>query len=1158
MLAKDLKLLPAFPFYSGSKDLKFHFEAMRDIFLSYLSDPLPFSDQTSLETWIKESIPWIQSSSIDSPPDVLTLFFLVKPFSILSTDSFILDMVKRWLIPNQEVMILSFKRMEFYFEIHKKQPFFIGEMQVLIRDKKEEDLVISTLDFLKKEIAHAFSDSQYARILLDTKILPLDDKINLIRGVLIKLIHRFPDQLNEGLFEQLILVQTQTSKKFREERSYLHIGRVILTLSLIRNYFDRKLTFFPEKRHIKIFMKPTELLFPFGKKPVLGFCIAVNLFHQYEFFNEKHVLRAVQKEFSNVRLVNGSVYQWQSSNSIATLYLEIEKTQGGSFTLEEKKTLKKTLERELKKTIEHLLPSVFMVRNEEETMRNILMLSKEFKSSDDLPQMMITFDRHSQEDLVFTVVLLRVRKEGMVSLQDRMKNTDPQIRFVLDRVQIVSSLDNHHLIEANVFRLQIKELLSFLRTDFSVNLYLAREKVVSFLREHLGEIRDYNGGLMVKQSELLTQFKRLFQETFLKDPELLENFFYSLNPIESQATLDLPCLTLFFNAFIQMTKKEFLNRETYLMEIDRRQEGVIVTIRANNWAFRLSVEEALSEIQIRERCLISSTVVFEGDHYLSYLYQDSDPDKGYQFEQTLQAALKKWKANQSQLQILKIPCPDAFFLDPRIGGEQDSSVLIKLLFDGLMRIDEKGIPQCAVAERYHISEDKKIYTFYLRHSLWSNGDPVTAYDFEYTWKKILSPQFITPFTYLFDLIKNARKAKEGLVSTDQIGVCALDERTLVVELTTPAPYFLEVTANTLYFPVNRSVDQMHPNWSTQKDESFVCNGPFKQVHPNGNHLYELQKNPYYWNKERIQIDHIHLSQLSPEDAFQMFQKGQLDCIESNKSFRGSLGLDFTALKGEICRYYSPRVFWICFNITQFPFNHLKMRRAFSMAVRRSELLEWDVGTELPAYTPLAYHLSQCKNSPYLIDEDEQKAKQLFLETLDEIHMKIEDFPIIYLSVIKTDQEIFEILKKQWERVLGIQCVLEITDWNSHFKRMEAKNYHLGGAYWISWVNDPMYTLQCFKYAKEQVNFAGWENAKFQHYLDQSNQFADRSLRNVFFRKAEELLIKEAVVLPIFYGTGWCIKNSNLAFNLISSNGSIDFSNAYFKTYSNRDPFTSTH
>ena len=1144
-LAKDLTIRPAFPFYSRSKNLQTHVNKLWEVLLSYLIVPLPFNDKESLGEWIKDTIPWITWSSFESPPDSITLFFLIKPLNSLPTETFISEMIKRWLLPHQETTILSFEHMEFHFDLYPKEALFIAEVKVLIQNKKEANLFQENLPLLKREIISALSARRYAKSLLETKILPLDHKMNLIRESFIKLIHRFPDELDEILFERLAFMQAYASKEFREERSYIHIGKIILTFVLLRNHLQRELNSFPEKRHMKIRFIPTELSFPFGKKPVLGLSIGLNFFHQHEFFNEKHVLRAVQKFIPNIRIVAGSTYRANLLNDpIATLYVELEKDDGIPLTLDERKLLRRNLEEELKKRIEHLVPSLFMVRNEEETMRNILMLSRELKSPDDLPQMMITFDQHSQEDLIFTVVLLQVKKEGMPPLQDLMKNVDPRIRFILDRVQIVSFLDKIYPIEANVFRLQIAKLPSFLRMDFSVNLYLAREEIVTFLNKHLGEIRDYNGGMMVKQGELLTQFKRLFQDISTRNQELLENFFYSLNPIETQATISLQSLSFFFELFVRITEKEHLNTQAFLMQMEKDEDITIAIIRANDPDYRSHVEEALSETQIQDRSLVSSVLTFEGSHYLSYLYEETDQEKQKLFQETIRKTLEKWQVDKNKLQVIKVPYTDIVSLDPRIGGDQESSVLVKLLFDGLMRINDKGVPECAVAETYEISRDKKIYTFHLRDTKWSNGDPVTAYDFEYAWKKILSPGFMTPFAYVFYPIKKAREAKEGKCGINEVGISVIGEKTLIIELENPAPYFLELTTNTLYSPVNHRIDKMHPNWSIQKDEHFVCNGPFKQSNSTGNHAYEFHKNLSYWNKDQIRIDQVNLNQLKVTAAVQMFNNGQLDYIGSSMCPAGNL--DIKELKESISHYHARCIFWLCFNVNQFPFNQLKVRQAFSMAINRKEILQWHIGDKVAAFTPLPYQFSQSKESQYRIHEDEQKAQEIFAEVLDELGIKIDDFPIIYLSITTVDKKSAEIVKKQLEKVLGIKCIIETAEWPSHFKKMTTRNYQLGGIYWTSWLNDPIYTLQSFKDAKEKVNFTGWESQQFQSYLDQSDCTTDINKRNDFLREAEELLIKEAIVIPIFYGTGWFIKHSDLVLNSFTSNGNIDFSKAYFK------------
>ncbi|NGX50503.1 MAG: Oligopeptide-binding protein OppA [Chlamydiae bacterium] len=1145
--AQDLKIRPAFSFYSRSKNLQDHVESIQEMLGRVLPTPLPFSDKESLERWVENSLPWVAWGEIDSPPDCFSLFFLIKPVSLMETETFISGMIKRWLLPQEETTVLSFEHMLILFELYPNQTFFIGEAKILIKSKKQADLLQENLKLFNKEIRSALDSGLYAKSLLETKILPLDHKMNLIHESLIKLIKRFPDDLDEMLFHRLAMIQSLTTSEFREQRSYSHLARLVVSQVLTMDQLSRELNIFPEKRHMKIHFMPTELSFPFGVKSVLGLSIGMNFFHKYEFFDEKHVLRAAEKFVPNIRIVSASFYRFSSPNNpITTFYVELGKEDGLPFTLDEKKTLRKNLEEELKKRIEHLVPSLFMVRNEEETMRNILILSRELKSYNDMPQMMVSFDQHSQDDLIFTIVLLRIKKEESSLLQDLLRDVDDRVQFIPDRIQVVSYLDSQHPIEANVFRLQITKLPAFLRMDFSVNLYLARQEVVSFLTEHMGEIRDYNGGMMLKQGERLSQFKRLFHDSSKPNLELLENFFYSLNPIEAQATISLQLLSLFFELFLKVVAVDFPEKKSYVADFKKDDDTIIGVVRAKDLEYRTDVEEALDQAQIHHRSLISSTLTFEGNHYLSYLYKQSDKNKRDLFQEVIMKALDGWQTDKDKLQVLKLPWNVLVSLDPRIGGDQESSELVKLLFDGLMRIGSDGKPECSIAESYTVSEDKKHYVFKIRESYWSNGSRVIAYDFEYAWKKVLSPGFSTPFAYVFNPIRNAREAKLGDLSLDEVGVKAIDEGTLVVDLEIQAPYFLELTANTLYSPVNHLIDKIHPNWATQKSEDFVCNGPFYQRSQSSNSVYDFAKNRRHWNAKNVKIDRVLFTQVKGKPALDMLRNDQLHCL-------GNRLLTINDIKeedliGKASFYPQLKISWQCFNVKHFPFNNHKIRLAFSMAINRKEIIQiFSLPKKRqPAYTPLPNLLTQHLDSESLIREDEELAKETFQEGLKELGIRVDDFPIIYLSTSVQDQRVSAIFKSQWERVFGVRCEVEVSLWSDHFKKMTTGAYQIGGMNWTSWVNDPIYTLQSFKYSDEKVNFTGWESPEFAELLDLSDQTIDQERRKKYLADAEERLIRAAVVIPICYNMGWYIKHRNLVLNPGASNGNVDFSQAYFQ------------
>ena len=125
-------------------------------------------------------------------------------------------------------------------------------------------------------------------------------------------------------------------------------------------------------------------------------------------------------------------------------------------------------------------------------------------------------------------------------------------------------------------------------------------------------------------------------------------------------------------------------------------------------------------------------------------------------------------------------------------------------------------------------------------------------------------------------------------------------------------------------------------------------------------------------------------------------------------------------------------------------------------------------------------------------------------------------------------------------------MVEVQEWSKHFKKMTTNAFQVGGIHWTSWFNDPIYTLQSFKYSKEKVNFTGWEDRNFQDLLDLSDKTVDLKLRNSYLRQAEEILLQQAVVLPVYYTPGWFIKQPHLKLDLSSTNGNIDLSTAQFE------------
>lgn len=178
------------------------------------------------------------------------------------------------------------------------------------------------------------------------------------------------------------------------------------------------------------------------------------------------------------------------------------------------------------------------------------------------------------------------------------------------------------------------------------------------------------------------------------------------------------------------------------------------------------------------------------------------------------------KTDKDTLAVNVGPNPDT--IDPALNSAVDGAVMIIHAFEGLMTLDEEGVPVPGQAERYEVSDDGKVYTFYLRDGLkWSDGEPLTAHDFVYSWNRAVSPETAADYEYMFDVIDGYEEKN--------LNVVAKDDKTLVVTLKNAVPYFLELTAFPTFSPVRKDIVEEHGDaWATKVD-TYIGNGPYKLV-----------------------------------------------------------------------------------------------------------------------------------------------------------------------------------------------------------------------------------------------------------------------------------------------------------------------------------------
>lgn len=467
---------------------------------------------------------------------------------------------------------------------------------------------------------------------------------------------------------------------------------------------------------------------------------------------------------------------------------------------------------------------------------------------------------------------------------------------------------------------------------------------------------------------------------------------------------------------------------------------------------------------------------------------------------------------------------DPLTIDPRKNGDIYSSTLQFMIYEGLVRLLPNGEIEPALAESIDISPDQLTYTFHLRDAFWSDGTPITAHDFVASWKKILSPHFPSPCPQLFYPIKNGEAAMKGERSQEEIGITALDEKTLKVELEHPTPYFLSLITFCNFYPIPLHVEKKNPRWDSASPKEMAFSGPFKLVQWDKNKQFIVEKNERYWNKKDVKLDRIEVYILhDPNTTIQMFENGELDWVSQHLS---SLPLDI------ISKYYKEGktaiasvggTAYCTFNTNRFPFTNANIRKAFSYALDRAKITVNITQTgEIPAsrYLPPAVMHNQNRTLFPLCDV--AAAKTLFKKGLQELGYS-GDNPAQFLgelTLLYDEKEVFKKLaiamQQDWEKAFGIRVHLQCVDFKTLVDLLSRRDYHCGLNYWIVQYNDPMNVFERFKYQRYPRNYPGFENREFIDLVDRSFQAKDPFQRVELLEKAEAVMMNEAPLAPLYH------------------------------------------
>ncbi|WP_366348927.1 peptide ABC transporter substrate-binding protein [Paenibacillus amylolyticus] len=516
-------------------------------------------------------------------------------------------------------------------------------------------------------------------------------------------------------------------------------------------------------------------------------------------------------------------------------------------------------------------------------------------------------------------------------------------------------------------------------------------------------------------------------------------------------------------------------------------------------------------------------------------------------------------------QILKINLSaEPPTLDPAQAKDSQTNTVLKFLYEGLVRIDADGKEQAGVAKDWTISEDGLKYVFNLNpEAKWSNGDAITAEDFVRSWERALKPETASPYAYQLYYIKGAEgynlskdETYKGTKVTDfsQVGVKATDEHTLEVTLENPTPYFLGLTAFYTYYPVHASADTNDKFFTDYKN--MIVNGPFVMDQYSKGQKIVVKKNDGYHAAADIKLAQIDMSLTnSSASELQAYKSGQLDYtgapngeIPSDQipSVKAELPDEFKATGIASTYYYQ-------FNVNEAPFNNVKIRKAFAMAIQRQLIVDKVTqGGQIPAFGFVPPGIRgengefRDEHKDDYFTENVEEAKALLAEGMkEEGYTTLPAVTLIY-NTSDGHAKIALAVADMWKQNLGVDVKTENQEWGVFLENRQNQNFQVARAGWSADYNDPYNFLEMWTTGNTN-NDSKFSNEQYDKDVKETVKSADPATRMAAFADAEKILIQDEMgVMPIYYYTNVSLTKPYLKGVQLDFSGAIDYTRAYLE------------
>ena len=428
-------------------------------------------------------------------------------------------------------------------------------------------------------------------------------------------------------------------------------------------------------------------------------------------------------------------------------------------------------------------------------------------------------------------------------------------------------------------------------------------------------------------------------------------------------------------------------------------------------------------------------------------------------------------------------------------------------------------PKAGAAESWEISEDGLQYTFHLDpKGRWSNGDPVTAHDFLFSFERILTPLLGAPYAYMLFPLSGAEAFNKGqLTDFSDVGAHALDARTLVLKLTTPTPYFLSLLAHNTWWPVHPPTILKHGSMTDRiskwtKAGNYVGNGPFQLTHWKLNNEIYATRNPYYRAPECVTLKGIHFLPINPLAEERSFRKGHLHVSSTVPIHR----IDWY-------RQHQPKslrfdttlgVYYYMLNTSQGVLADVRVRKALAYSINREQITEHI----LRAGQQPAYHFTPPNTGGYNADArlpyNPELARQLLADAGFPGGEGFPKFELLY-NTSESHRALAVAIQQMWKSELGIEIELHNQEWKAYLSTREAGEFDILRASWFGDYDDPNTFLSLGETANGN-NHTNWSSAEYDRLIQLAAHTQDVDARKAIFQQAEALLLDEMPIIPLYF------------------------------------------